>query len=140
MNMPAPQKKKRRPSAAARVFARGLKVVRDGFAAQAARMAVAWLELWHARLSLVGRLADCHLQAIGAGDRADHARWRVEDVLGSLSHTVAEFGPERCMLVAALATNYDRWVDIVEETTAGSSAGESEAVFAGTARRVYAAS
>ena len=59
-----------------------------------------------------------------------------------LEHALQSFGPTRCMFgsdwpVATLTTAYPRWFDLVTDVVAGCSDSEIEAVFAGTAERIY---
>jgi L-fuconolactonase len=69
--------------------------------------------------------------------------WRDEAVRPYLEHALETFGTNRCMFgsdwpVATLTTPYSRWRDQVFAVVTGCSDAEIDAVFAGTARRVYA--
>jgi L-fuconolactonase len=70
------------------------------------------------------------------------AGWREDSVRPYLEHALDLFGPQRCMFgsdwpVATVTTAYARWLDLVTDVVAACSDAESEAVFAGTAERIY---
>lgn len=69
--------------------------------------------------------------------------WSDDAVRPYLEHALETFGANRCMFgsdwpVATLTTPYTRWLDLVTAVLAGCSESDVDAVFAGTAQRVYA--
>jgi L-fuconolactonase len=68
--------------------------------------------------------------------------WRTDDLLPYARHALAAFGPGRTMYgsdwpVCTLAATYEQVVEVAEATCADLDAAERDAVFGGTARRVY---
>lgn len=68
--------------------------------------------------------------------------WRPHDLLPYLRHALDAFGAERCLFgsdwpVALLGTNYEAWLEIVQEAIADLGATEQAAVLGGNALRVY---
>jgi predicted TIM-barrel fold metal-dependent hydrolase len=69
--------------------------------------------------------------------------WQEATVRPYLEQALDLFGPQRCMFgsdwpVATLTTAYARWLDLVTDVVAECSDSDIEAVFVGTAERVYA--
>lgn len=65
-----------------------------------------------------------------------------ERAVGYVAHALAEFGADRCAYgtdwpVLTHTTSFGTWVEVVTAAMDGASAGEREAVFAGTARQIY---
>jgi L-fuconolactonase len=83
--------------------------------------------------------AFCKLSGLATEARAE---WTVEDLRPYVDHLLQAFGPRRLIFgsdwpVATLATDYERWVAVVEALTTACSADDRAAIFGGTAARVY---
>lgn len=101
-------------------------------------------EPWRAQLANLARRPNVACKLSGSTTEAGRG-WQVADTRPYLEHALESFGAKRCMFgsdwpVATLTTTYPRWLDLVADVVAGCSESEIEAVFAGTAERVYALS
>ena len=98
-------------------------------------------EPWRGQLADLARRPNVVCKLSGSTSEAGPA-WHEDTVRPYLEHALATFGPMRCMFgsdwpVATLTTAYPRWLDLVTDVVAGCSDSEIEAVFAGTAERIY---
>ncbi|MGI5503367.1 amidohydrolase family protein [Lentzea sp. CA-135723] len=78
----------------------------------------------------------------GLVTEADWKSWSVADLRPYFEVVLDAFGPERLMFgsdwpVCLLAASYEEWLGAAQELVSELSAGEQDAIFAGTARRVY---
>jgi predicted TIM-barrel fold metal-dependent hydrolase len=78
----------------------------------------------------------------GLVTEADHASWSPSDIARYLDHLLACFGPDRLIFgsdwpVCLLAADYATVVDIIETFVERNCPGHREAIFGGTAARVY---
>ncbi|MET9230875.1 amidohydrolase family protein [Lentzea sp. NPDC003310] len=78
----------------------------------------------------------------GLVTEADWKSWDVAALRPYFEVVLDAFGPERLMFgsdwpVCLLAATYDEWLGAARELVAELSPGEQDAIFAGTARRVY---
>jgi len=97
---------------------------------------------WREQLVELARRPNVVCKLSGSTTEAG-ADWRDDAVRPYLEHALDAFGANRCMFgsdwpVASLTTPYPRWLDLVTAVLAGCSESEIDAVFAGTAQRVYA--
>lgn len=100
------------------------------------------IESWAADIRELGRLENVTCKLSGLVTEADHASWITADLRPYADAVLAAFGPDRLMFgsdwpVCTLAAPYERVLESALELTAGLSADERGAVFAGTAARVY---
>jgi len=77
-----------------------------------------------------------------AATEADLDNWTAEDIRPYAEVVLDAFGPDRVMFgsdwpVCTLAASYAQVLDAAEQLTEGLTAAERDAVFAGTARRIY---
>lgn len=98
-------------------------------------------EPWRTQLSALARRLNVTCKLSGSTSEAGRG-WQEASVRPYLLHALEVFGPDRCMFgsdwpVATLTTEYERWRDLVDDVVAGCSQAEIDAVFAGTAARVY---
>jgi L-fuconolactonase len=98
-------------------------------------------EPWRSQLAELAQRPNLTCKLSGSTTEAGRD-WRAEDVRPYLLHALETFGPQRCMFgsdwpVASLTTDYQRWFDLVSDVVSGCSGSEVDAVFAGTAARVY---
>ncbi|GLY52100.1 amidohydrolase family protein [Lentzea sp. NBRC 102530] len=78
----------------------------------------------------------------GLVTEADWESWDVAALRPYFEVVLDAFGPERLMFgsdwpVVLLAASYEEWLGAAQELVSQLSAGEQDAIFAGTARRVY---
>jgi L-fuconolactonase len=101
-------------------------------------------EPWRTQVAELARRPNVVCKLSGSTTEAG-AGWHEDAVRPYLEHVLESFGAQRCMFgsdwpVAALTTDYSRWLDLVRDVVTGCSDAETDAVFAGTAARVYALS
>jgi L-fucono-1,5-lactonase len=100
------------------------------------------LEPWATDLRRLAGLPNTAAKLSGLVTEADWQRWQLEDQRPYADAALAAFGPERLMFgsdwpVCTLAASYDGVLAVARELTAGLSGAERDAIFAGTATRVY---
>ena len=98
-------------------------------------------EPWRDQLADLARRPNVVCKLSGSTSEAGPG-WHDDTVRPYLEHALDSFGAMRCMFgsdwpVATPTTAYQRWFDLVLDVVAGCSDSEIEAVFAGTAERVY---
>jgi L-fuconolactonase len=98
-------------------------------------------EPWRTQLAELARRPNVTCKLSGSTSEAGLG-WKEATVRPYLLHALEVFGPDRCMFgsdwpVATMTTEYQRWHDLVDDLVAGCSQAETDAVFAGTATRVY---
>lgn len=99
-------------------------------------------EPWRGQIAALARLDNVVCKLSGLTTEADHGDWTSDALQPYIEHVIACFGWERVMFgsdwpVCLLAGGYDRWLNTLRTAVAGGSAAEQEALFSGTARRVY---
>ena len=134
---------KRSESAAAEKLVRALPEVQFvvDHAAKPGIAAGEW-ERWHADLSALAAHGNVSCKISGLVTEASHAEWREQGIPRYIDAVLELFGADRCMFgsdwpVSLLAATYGEVVDLARSATAALSAGERDAVFSGTAARVY---
>ena len=100
------------------------------------------LTSWSALIRALAAEPNVTAKVSGLVTEADWASWSVADLQPAVDAAVQAFGPERLMFgtdwpVCELAATYGEVVAAAEELLAGLTGAEREAVFSGTARRVY---
>ena len=99
-------------------------------------------EPWAAHMRELARRPNVCCKLSGLVTEADWQRWTPADLEPYWRAVLDAFGPGRLLFgsdwpVALLATSYQRWVDTVTEWVAPLSTSEREAIWGGTASRVY---
>jgi L-fuconolactonase len=100
------------------------------------------VESWGTHMRELAKRPNVGCKLSGLVTEADWQKWTPAQ-LEPYWHLVLEaFGPGRLLFgsdwpVALLASSYQRWIDTVTEWVAPLSASEQEAIFGGTASRVY---
>jgi L-fuconolactonase len=96
---------------------------------------------WAAHMAQLaaGTAALCKLSGLATEAGAG---WSVEALRPYVDHLLAAFGPDRLIFgsdwpVSTLATTYRGWIDAVERLTSCLPGAQREALFGGTASRVY---
>lgn len=100
------------------------------------------LDPWRSEIAELARRPNVVCKISGLATEADHAAWTEEELLPYLDHAIACFGFDRVLFggdwpVSTLATDYARWVRLVDRAIAGASGEEKRKLFRDTARRVY---
>jgi len=100
------------------------------------------LEPWAGPLRALATRPNVSCKLSGLVTEADWATWTVADLTPYVEVVLDAFGPDRVAFgsdwpVCTVAASYAEVVAAVEELTAGLSPDERDAVFGGTARRVY---
>lgn len=99
-------------------------------------------EPWARTIRQLAALENVVCKLSGMVTEADHAKWTVADLVPYVDIVLDAFGPDRLMFgsdwpVCLLAASYEQVVDAAEQLTSALSTAESDAIFGGTARRVY---
>jgi L-fuconolactonase len=99
------------------------------------------LDPWRADIAALAARPNiaCKLSGLANESRPD---WAARDLAPYVDHLLAAFGPARLMWgsdwpVVDLAGGYDRWLAAATETTAGLADADRDAIFGGTAQRIY---
>jgi L-fuconolactonase len=97
---------------------------------------------WAGQITALAALPNVSCKLSGLVTEADWQRWRPQDVLPYARHALDAFGPRRVMFgsdwpVATLAGRYADVYALAEQAVASLGPAEQEAVFGGTAARVY---
>ncbi|HXL95002.1 MAG TPA: amidohydrolase family protein [Streptosporangiaceae bacterium] len=100
------------------------------------------LEPWATDLCRLAALPNPVAKLSGLVTEADWRHWRLEDQRPYADVAFGAFGADRLMFgsdwpVCTLAASYDEVLAAARELTSDLSAGERDAIFAGTATRVY---
>ncbi|MET8830667.1 amidohydrolase family protein [Streptomyces sp. NPDC004610] len=100
------------------------------------------LEPWATGIRALAALPHTVCKVSGLVTEADLASWTVADLRPYTDTVLEAFGPDRLMFgsdwpVCTLAASYGRVVSAARELTAALSPGERDALFTGTATRVY---
>ncbi|GAB1818840.1 amidohydrolase family protein [Herbidospora sp. RD11066] len=97
---------------------------------------------WAALLRELAAEPNVTAKLSGLITEADRERWDAATLRPYVEVAIEAFGPERLMFgsdwpVCLLAGSLPEWTDTVRDLLAGLPAGEQEAIFSGTAERVY---
>lgn len=100
------------------------------------------LEPWATPLRALASLPNVSCKLSGLVTEADWAAWQVADLKPYADVVLDAFGPDRVAFgsdwpVCTIAASYAEVLAAAEELTAGLTGAERDAVFGGTARRVY---
>ncbi len=97
---------------------------------------------WQEHISELATRPNVVCKISGLVTEADHQNWTEADLVPYVNHVLAAFGEERVLFgsdwpVALLASDYTRWVQTLDNLTAGLSAEARGKLWAGNARRFY---
>ena len=100
------------------------------------------LEPWRTQLRRMAGEPNVWCKISGVVTEADHRTWRFDQVAPYVAHALDCFGFDRAMFggdwpVSTLATDYGRWVDVVDRVTVGATAAELTALYRDTATAFY---
>ncbi|MGC8559148.1 MAG: amidohydrolase family protein [Phycisphaerae bacterium] len=106
------------------------------------RIAAGILEPWRTNIRELAARPNVYCKLSGAVTEADHRSWRDTDLQPYVDVVLECFGPQRLMFgtdwpVCLLASAYARWVKTVEMMIGSLSDDERDAVWSGTAVKVY---
>ncbi|MEM9222386.1 MAG: amidohydrolase family protein [Pseudomonadota bacterium] len=99
-------------------------------------------EPWWDQIGRLSEFAHVDVKISGAATEADHANWREEEVLPYVERALEVFGADRAMFgsdwpVQSLASDFARWVDLLDHAVAGWSPADKRRLYRDTATRVY---
>lgn len=99
-------------------------------------------EPWKTHIHDLASFDNVTCKLSGLVTEADWGSWTAADLQPYRERVIEVFGFERLMFgsdwpVATLATEYGRWLDVVEESVKHASSGERRALFHDTAKRFY---
>lgn len=97
---------------------------------------------WRERMQDLARRPNVYCKLSGMVTEASWHEWKDSDLQPYIEVVLESFGPGRVMFgsdwpVCLVATEYKRWVNLVERAIARLSRSEQDAVFGGTAKRAY---
>jgi L-fuconolactonase len=100
------------------------------------------IEPWASQVRELAKRENVSCKVSGMVTEADWSGWTLETLSPYLDVVVEAFGPQRLMAgsdwpVCLVACGYAQWFGVLEAYFAGFSEAEREAVFGGTAKRVY---
>lgn len=100
------------------------------------------LDPWRAELRELAKLGNVWCKLSGVATEADTENWTAADLRPYIDHTMECFGAGRVLFggdwpVSTLATDYPRWVSVVDDALRGCSAEELQQVYVKNAERVY---
>lgn len=97
---------------------------------------------WREELRALAALPNVTCKLSGLVTEADHGAWTPAQLQPYLDHALACFGPDRLMFggdwpVSTLATDYPRWVRVLDAALAGCTPDERHRIYVRNAERVY---
>jgi L-fucono-1,5-lactonase len=100
------------------------------------------VEPWALRIRELAKQPNISCKLSGLVTEADWRRWTPSDLQPYWEVVLESFGPERLLFgsdwpVLLLATEYHRWIEIVAAWLDPLSQAEQDAIWGGTARRIY---
>ena len=100
------------------------------------------LSPWREHMHELAKRRNVYCKISGLATEADHHKWTEEGLQPYIDTVLSAFGPKRMMFgsdwpVCLLALGYQRWVEVVERTTASLSLAEQERFWAETAIEAY---
>ena len=100
------------------------------------------LDPWREQMRALAALPNVICKVSGAVTEADHERWSSADLRPYVAHAIEVFGEERVAFggdwpVTLLASSYRRWVETLDELTAGLSEAAKRKLWAENAKRFY---
>ncbi len=97
---------------------------------------------WKENMVQLAKRPNVYCKISGMVTEADWKTWKDADLRPYIDVVLASFGPKRCMFgsdwpVMLVASDYKRWVSVVEHAISGLSKSEQERVMGGTAVEAY---
>lgn len=100
------------------------------------------LDPWRSQIRNLAALPNAICKISGVVTEANHATWTTDQIKPYIRHVVESFGEDRIVFgsdwpVATLATNYQRWVNTLNELTTDLSAEGKRKLWSKNAERFY---
>jgi L-fuconolactonase len=100
------------------------------------------LDPWRTQMRELAALPNVICKVSGAVTEADHEHWSSADLRPYVAHAIEVFGADRVAFggdwpVTLLASSYRRWVETLDELTAGLSEAAKRKLWAENAKRFY---
>ena len=97
---------------------------------------------WKENMAQLAKRPNVYCKISGMVTEADWKNWIDADLRPYIDSVLESFGPKRCMFgsdwpVMLVASDYKRWVDVVQHAISGLSKAEQERVMGGTAVEAY---
>ncbi len=97
---------------------------------------------WREQVADLAALPNVACKVSGIVTNADRDAWTPDDIRPYIEHILESFGEDRVMYggdwsVVLLASSYKRWVDALDEVTAGLNDGAKRKLWNENAKRVY---
>ena len=91
-------------------------------------------EPWKQEIKVLADFPNVHCKISGVVTEADHENWSLENIQPYIDHVITCFGFDRVIYgsdwpVSILATDYERWVQTLQETVSGCSPEELRKLF-----------
>ena len=100
------------------------------------------LSPWRERMRELARRENVYCKLSGMVTEADWNTWTENDLRPFIDTVLECFGPRRLMFgsdwpVSLVACTYEKWIEVVERSTASLSVSERDRLFGGTAKEAY---
>jgi L-fuconolactonase len=100
------------------------------------------LSPWRERMRELAQRENVYCKLSGIVTEADWNTWTENDLRPFIDAVLECFGPKRLMFgsdwpVSLLACTYEKWIEVVERSTASLSSSERDRLFGGTAKEAY---
>ena len=100
------------------------------------------LDPWRAEMSTLAALSNVVCKISGVATEADPENWTIDDIRPYVEHALNAFGEDRVVFggdwpVVTLASPWRRWVDTLDEISAGFSDTAKRKLWSDNARRFY---
>jgi L-fuconolactonase len=100
------------------------------------------LSPWRERMRELARRENVYCKLSGMVTEAEWNTWTEKDLRPFIDAVLECFGPKRLMFgsdwpVSLLACAYEKWIEVVERSTASLSVPERDRLFGGTAKEAY---
>lgn len=97
---------------------------------------------WREQLTTMAAQPNSVCKISGVVTEAEHSNWSVETVRPYIEHALKVFGEDRVLFgsdwpVMLLASDYKRWIEVVDEIVSGFKAGAKAKLFRENAARIY---
>ncbi|MCC6944675.1 MAG: amidohydrolase family protein [Thermomicrobiales bacterium] len=99
-------------------------------------------EPWASQITALGAFENCYCKISGVLTEADHQAWEIDQVKPYVMHALEAFGEDRVVFgsdwpVVTQAASYKRWVEVLDDMTAGFSNEAKTKLWSTNGRRFY---
>lgn len=100
------------------------------------------LSPWREHMRELARRENVYCKLSGMVTEADWNNWTEKDLRPFIDSVLECFGPKRLMFgsdwpVSLLACAYEKWIEVIERSTASLTSSERDRLFGGTAKEAY---